>query len=125
MATRPSSYYPTSSSLTSIGLWLWQRGAPNWEGLMNSRRARVENTFRKCNECELFLLLPPPFNDSGNSVMRPTFSNLMRLIIRVLVLVPGNISGSVDHIFSSGDPLSFARIVKPLLVRAGVFGGVR
>lgn len=70
--------------------------------------------------------LPPPrFNDSGNSVMRPTYSNLMRLIIRVLVLVPGNISGSVDHIFSSGDPLSFARIVKPLLVRAGVFGGVR
>lgn len=68
---------------------------------------------------------PPPFNDSGNSVMRPTSSNLMRLIIRVLVLVPGNISGSVDHIFSSGDPLSFARIVKPLLVRAGVFGGVR
>lgn len=52
-------------------------------------------------------------------------SYLMDVVVRVFVLVSGNVPGLINNVLSPGDAFAFASFVKSLLRRAGVLGCIR
>lgn len=51
-------------------------------------------------------------------------SHLVCLVIRVLVLVSGDVTGSIWEVLPSGNALPLPRVVEPLLARPRVLAGV-
>lgn len=64
-------------------------------------------------------------SSSSICILHSVFRFLLPLIVRILMLVPGDVPRAVDQVLPSSDALAFAGVIEPLSVRACVLAAVR